>query len=278
MESIPQTIVKYAFYIGIGYALMVSAVFLLQRRLIYLPDREKPPGDRLRALQLRYWPSEVDFKGLISIGVSHPRGTVIIFHGNAGPAWQRDYFALALAPLDFRVILAEYPGYGGRSGKPSEANFVRDAKAIVKTVFAELGGPIYLMGESLGCGVAAAAAGDPTLPVEGLALITPWDSLARLAQSHYLYLPARWLIKDRFDSVANLRTFSRPVAVAVALDDTVIPNRHSMRLYDALTAPKKLWRFENAGHNNWPTHPKAHWWREVMAFVASDNPEALKTN
>ena len=48
------------------------------------------------------------------------RGTAIVFHGNAGHAGHRAYYARALTPLGLRVILAEYPGYGPRAGQPGE--------------------------------------------------------------------------------------------------------------------------------------------------------------
>jgi len=102
-------------------------------------------------------------------------------------------------------------------------------------------------------------------------LVTPWDSLAAVAQTHYWYLPAAWLARDRFDSVAYLNSFDRPVAVVMAEKDQVIPNKHTLALYEALTAPKKLWRFKKAGHNDWPNHPGAHWWREAMTFIRTAN-------
>jgi fermentation-respiration switch protein FrsA (DUF1100 family) len=123
-------------------------------------------------------------------------------------------------------------------------------------------------GESLGSGVATAIATDRVVPVAGLVLITPFDSLSSLAQTHYRFMPARWLIRDRFDSVMKLRSFDGPVAVLLAGRDAVVPARHTMALYDAIVGPKKLWLFERAGHNDWPAAPDETWWREVMDFVA----------
>jgi uncharacterized protein len=55
--------------------------------------------------------------------------------------------------------------------------------------------------------------------------------------------------------------------------DHIIPGRHSQRLFDSLSAPKRLWIFKGAGHNSWPTHPAEAWWREVMDFVAARGGE-----
>jgi len=47
----------------------------------------------------------------------------VIFHGNACSAKGRYYYIEALERLGYRVILAEYPGYGSRLKRPSEALF-----------------------------------------------------------------------------------------------------------------------------------------------------------
>ena len=266
-----HTALRIGLYVVVGYGLLVLLVFVLQRRMIYFPDRSRPTSDALRASGLRYWPNDGgDYRGFVSVQTpAQFRGTIIVFHGNAGSAWQRDYFIHALQPLGYRVILAEYPGYGGRPGEMNEAALVRDARETIEQVRASFAGPIYLLGESMGSGVAAAAVASADIVTDGLILITPWDSLPNLAQSLYWYLPARLLARDRFDSLQNLQSYHRPVAVAIALNDEVIPNKHSMRLYHALSTPKRLWQFPGAGHNSWPTQPGAPWWREALDFVAA---------
>ena len=264
------SLLRLCLFAAIAYGLLALLVFLMQRRMIYAPENTRPADDAVQAMALRFWPvADGDYRGFVSHAdpSGRPFGTVVAFHGNAGSAWQRDYLIHALQPLGYRVVLAEYPGYGGRSGETSETAFVKDAIATVKKARSSFGAPIYLLGESMGCGVAAAVAAHPEIDASGLILITPWDSLADLAQTLYWYLPARILTIDRFDSVRNLRSFDRPVAVAIAKNDTVVPNKHSLRLYHSITAPKRLWEFQGAGHNSWPTEPDAPWWRETMRFV-----------
>jgi pimeloyl-ACP methyl ester carboxylesterase len=265
--------IKLFLYASIGYGLLVLLVFLMQRRMIYAPESSPPADSVVQTMGLRCWPDAPDdFRGFVSTDSSaHYLGTVITFHGNAGSAWQRDYFIRALQPLGYRVILAEYPGYGGRRGETNETAFVQDAIATVKKARLAFGEPIYLLGESMGCGVAAAAAAAPNIDASGLILITPWDSLPDLAQTLYWYLPARMLTIDRFDNVGNLRSYDRPIAMVIAKNDTVVPNKHSLRLFQSLTGPKRLWEFSDAGHNSWPTEAGAAWWREAMDFVAGTN-------
>jgi pimeloyl-ACP methyl ester carboxylesterase len=151
-----------------------------------------------------------------------------------------------------------------------ESAFVRDALQAARLAKEEYGGPLYVWGESLGCGVASAVAAHHELEVRGAVMLTPWARLPELAQSLYWYLPARWLVRDRYDNVGNLRDFSGPVAVLMAGRDEVIPNAHTMRLYDSLPGKKRLWVFEDAGHNTWPTTSDADWWAQVAAFLEEE--------
>jgi len=125
-----------------------------------------------------------------------------------------------------------------------------------------------LWGESLGAGVVAAVAAEPAAPVAGLVLLTPWDSLPDLAQHLYPFLPVRWLLRDRYDSVRNLAGVTVPVAVVIAEQDEIIPFAHSQRLYESVAAPKQRWVLPGAGHNTWPAEAHHAWWGEVIAFVA----------
>lgn len=252
----------------IGALVLVTLVLLLQRRMLYFPDTRTPSLQQLEASGLESWPAQRAHLGWIGDDErSGERGTVVVFHGNAGAAWQRDYYVAALQPLGFKVVLAEYPGYGGRPGKPSEETLVADGLATVAGVEAQFGGPIYLWGESLGAGVAAAVAAGAGASVSGLVLLTPWDSLPSLAQALYPLGPFRHLLLDQYDSITNLAEFAPPVAVLIATEDEIIPGGHSQTLFQALGQPKRLWKFQGAGHNSWPAGEAEGWWEEVMNFV-----------
>ncbi len=258
----------------LGYGVVLLVAYLFQYRLLYLPEEItiEQVSQRAHAFGLKLWPREAaEYCGLISADPAFTgRGTVMVFHGNAGSALDRTYYVNALVRLGYRVILMEYPGYGGRSGKLGEGSFVTDARLSVERLAKEFGRPLYLWGESLGCGVATGVTIGAESHVDGVILLTPWDTLANTAQAHYWYLPARWLTKDRYDNVENLKHFSGPVAVVMAERDEVIPKRLTMRLYDSLPGNKQLWVFRGAGHNSWPMAPELGWWADVMRFVSID--------
>jgi uncharacterized protein len=266
---------RVVLYGAVAYAVVVAAAYIWQRRLLYLPDVDKPSHREVQSVGLRFWPaSDATYRGFTSIAnLGNAKGTVIVFHGNGGGAKDRSHYVRAIERLGYRVVLAEYPGYGGRPGRPSEKALVSDARETVQLAYEHFGGPVFLWGESLGGGVVAAVVTASPVPVAAVILLTPWDTLPSLAQTLYRYLPARWLVHDQYDNLRNLQAFQGRVALLMAERDNIIPGRHSKRLYESLSAPKRLWIFKGAGHNNWPTHPAEAWWREVMDFVAARGGE-----
>jgi len=122
------------------YLLILLAVFLLQRKMMYFPARftQKQQEEQIASLNLQPWPSASKLHGMISkIPLVDAKGTVLVFHGNAGAALHRTYYIDALQHLGYRVIIAEYPGYGVRSGAPSEASLIKDGIATAKLALRE---------------------------------------------------------------------------------------------------------------------------------------------
>ncbi len=251
-----------------GYIALCVIVFLFQRKLLYLPFGYQLPEERAIQEDLDYWPSFENFQGFVSRGEPiDTKGTVVVFHGNAGAAYHRSFYIKALSIHGMRVILAEYPGYGGRDGKPSEDVLVKDALETIRLAHQEYGEPLYLWGESLGSGVVSSVIKCTEIPIEGVVLFLAWDSLPELAQTHYWFLPARWLVLDKYDSIENLAGYTGKIAVLLAEEDEVIPVQHGKKLYNSITAQKKLWMFENVRHNEIPIGAGLPWWSEVVEFI-----------
>ena len=256
--------------IAIPCLFFLAATFLWQDKLIYFPSRASV--EQVTGAGLRAWPSQQDFRGLVSESPTAVRGTAIVFHGNAGHAGHRDFYARALGPLGMRVILAEYPGYGPRAGKPGEASFLADAEQTLELAHRQYGGPLLVIGESLGSAVAAAAAARQRELTAGLLLITPWDRLANVGSYHYPWLPVKWMLRDEYDSMAQLAGFDRPVVVAVAERDSIVPARLGTALHAGLGGPKQLVVIAGSDHNDWPDRVDAAWWRAVIGFALGGTP------
>jgi fermentation-respiration switch protein FrsA (DUF1100 family) len=242
-----------------------AGIAMFQDRLIYFPDRATVA--EMVSGRLRAWPTPQDFRGLVAEPAGAVRGTAVVFHGNAGHAGHRDFYAGALTRLGLRVILAEYPGYGPRGGAVGERNLVADAEESIALADRLHGAPLLLIGESLGAGVAAAAAASQRERIAGLLLLTPWDRLENVATYHYPWLPVQWLLNDRYDSATHLASIGRPVLVVVAERDGIVPPRFGTALYEALAEPRRLVVIPGAGHNDWPARVDDAFWRNAIDFL-----------
>jgi len=264
---VPIQLIRTARSAALVVAVVLIGVAMAQDRLLYYPDAASVP-ETLAATgsaRARAWPATGDFRGVLAepANAIPIRGTALIFHGNAGHTGHRGYYIDALTRQGLRVILAEYPGYGARPGKLGEPALVADAIETIALARRQFGGPLYLVGESLGAGVASAAAGRSE-PIAGLLLITPWDTLANVASHHYPWLPVRWLLSDRYDSVAHLKAYPGPTVVVLAAEDRVVPARFGRALFAGLPGRKQLLVIAGADHNDWVDRVDDAWWRQVV--------------
>lgn len=245
----------------------------MQNKFLYFPSGVRPSAPMLAMENLKLWQATVsDYRGLIvDSDAPAPNGTIVLFHGNGGTALDRGFYLEPLMELGFRVILAEYPKYGGRPGKVGEKPFVADGEETVRQAFEQFGEPLYLLGESLGCGVAAAVANKTSVPIAGIILITPWDTLASVAKSLFPFLPVKLILTDKYDSVENLKSFKKNISVVGAERDEILPIKHAHNLYNSLPESKKrMWIIKGAGHNDWPFYADSSFWKEITDFVKVD--------
>jgi len=199
---------------------------------------------------------------------------VLVLHGNADAAFQCAHYADSLqevAPLD--VFLIEYPGYADRPGAPSE----RSLYAAAEEGFALLAtnAPIFLVGESLGTGVAAYLAGAHPDRVAGVVLLAPFDSLVAVGQHQMPIFPVGLMLADRFPSEEHLRGYHGPVAILVVADDQVVPSAFGRALYESYPGPKQLWESPHGGHDSIASQPRT-WWREVFEVLGNASPPGVR--
>ena len=246
---------------------ILGGLAVFQDSQLYFPDR--PPLASVVAEARREglvpWPDAAGYRGLLAEPKAPVRGTLLLFHGNAGHAGQRGWYAGMLNRQGLRVVLAEYPGYGPRAGKLGEASLVADAAQTLALVRRQFPGPLIVAGESLGAAVAAAVAGEAD--TEALLLITPWDTLKNIAGHHYPWLPVGWLLRDRYDSVGKLAGYRGRVAVVVAERDSIVPAKFGRALFATLPEPKRLWTIPAADHNDWWDRVDDSWWLTVTRFL-----------
>lgn len=145
------------------------------------------------------------------------------------------------------IYLLAYRGYAASSGEPAERALVADALAWFDRVAASHVA-VAVIGRSLGSGVAVQLAAQR--PVERLALVTPFDSMVRVAQAFYPLLPVDWLARERYESWRYAPRVHCPVLIVRAGQDELVPAASTQALAAAFSPPPALQVVPGAGHND----------------------------
>jgi pimeloyl-ACP methyl ester carboxylesterase len=223
------------------YLVTVVVIYFRQRSLLFFPTHAA------RSTKLTTW---LDGNRTIGYCREAPKARAIwlMMHGNAGQAADRDYVLRRMSEHDSLYVL-EYPGYGLREGRPSRESMNQAASEVYRLLRARNPGtPACVLGESIGSGPACALAGEKPAP-EKIALVVPFDSLARVAAGHFFFLPVRLLLRDAWDNVESLRHYAGPVEIYGATDDGIIPIAHARAL--ARQIPSAHFTAIAGGHNDW---------------------------
>jgi hypothetical protein len=239
---------------------LLALLFFMQDRLILFPH----PADDMRRPG---WSENGEFLGRSYEPATPPKGTILVYHGNAGTIAHREPLARVLAGHGYRVVLVEYPGYGQRAGAATVTSALEGSLDAFRHARAKWDGPIYLLGESLGAGIAAQVARQHPGQVAGVALFTPWDSLYRLVNSKFHSVPVGLVLRQRLDTSAALARFNGHVAIVAAGRDTLIPPSHARALAQAVPRAAYV-EIAGAGHNDWLYAMSAREWERVLAAMA----------
>ncbi len=176
--------------------------------------------------------------------------TIAYFHGNDGDVRSRAFKMEPFLSAGWGAVFAEYRGYGGNPGRPTESGLYEDARAVIHHL-ADEGVPptqAFFLGESLGAGVAVKMSEEFT--PAGLILQAPYTSISDVAQFMYWFLPASLLTRDRFPSISRIGYLHSPVLIIHGEQDKTIPVELARKLLAAAPEPKQGVFIPGAGHDN----------------------------
>lgn len=247
MGFIKLTLVTF----GLLYASALSGMYVIQRDLQYFPSDRDPS------------PQEVGLTGVERVSLTTPDGetlvlwyappakrrpVILFLHGNAGAMPDRAARLAFYQSRGFGAAFLSYRGYGGSTGRPSEAGLLIDAK----TAHDHLRGlgvaaeQIVLVGESLGTGVAVQTAAQN--PVGAVVLEAPFSAAVDIARAQYPWLPVGLLMKDQFRSRDHIAQIRAPLLILHGAADRVIPQGFGKRLFEAAIDPKTFLSLGPVGH------------------------------
>jgi len=249
------------------YLLVVCALYLGQRRLLFLPRR-----DAAAATAPSAWMTALRTEAQDGVAVRHwlapappGRPVAVLFHGNGGAAGDLLPWAEALRHEGYGVVLADYRGYSGNPGAPSESGLYADARALLSALNRSgiADRDLVLFGWSLGSGVATEMALEH--PARALVLLAPFDSAVDVAARHYPWVPVRMLMWDRFDNRGKIAQVHAPVLIIHGEADDIVPVQRGRELFAAAREPKQLQVLPQIGHWIDPAHAMV----AVTGFLAS---------
>jgi fermentation-respiration switch protein FrsA (DUF1100 family) len=257
-----------------GYLGVVLLLLALENRFVFLPLSEAedwappPPGLPVEDVDLTsadgtrlhaWWTTPPDWRP--------EHGAVLYCHGNAGNLSHRGESLRDWRDrVHLAVLIFDYPGYGRSGGRPTEAGCYAAGLAAyewltrVKQVPAER---VVLFGRSLGGAVATELA--IRHPHRALVLMSAFTSLPDMAALQFPWLPARWLVRNRFDNLGKIAACTRPIFIAHGTVDGIVPFVHGQRLFAAAGEPKQFFALHGHNHNH-PPGPDLY--EAVRTFLA----------
>ena len=237
---------KYLFItlssIVVAYIVLVVFIYFYQRNLLYHPSENNYQNDEVKfnyeeisievedKIKLKSWLIIKDFKKL---------KTLLIFHGNAGDLSNRIYKLNELNKLNINILLISWRGFSGNKGSPTENNLYKDAEAAIKWLNKKnvSNNQIILYGESLGTGVAVEMAKKNDF--NSIILESPFTSIENSAKIYYPYLPVKYLLKDRYDTISKIKMVESPIMIMHGEKDDVVPFSMGKELFEKANSPKQ---------------------------------------
>ncbi|MEZ4225617.1 MAG: alpha/beta hydrolase [Polyangiaceae bacterium] len=234
-----------------AYSAVCLLAYLGQRKLLFpAPTRgEVPVMDGAKLTKVTTPQGRVVHALHVPAVGSAP--TVVHFHGNGEELADLVPLAWSFRRSGLGFFAVEYPGYGlSKAYAPSEADLYSDAEAALWHLHNGLSIPteqVVLQGQSLGSGVATEMA------KRGhgmrLVLISPFTSVPDVAREKLPILPAKLLLKDRFDNAAKAAGIALPVLIVHGTEDEVIPVQMGEAL-SKIFPNASLFLAEGAHHND----------------------------
>lgn len=255
-----------------AYLGLCGAMYLLQHRLQFRPDpapmdaaAARQPGAEAETLVtpdgeriVAWWRPPADAGAPV----------YLYLPGNGANLQARAGRLRHLGAAGAGFLAVSWRGYGGSSGRPSEAGLLADARTAY-AVLAQRVDParIVVFGESLGTTVAVLLASE--VDAAALVLDSSFASVQDVAERRYWWLPVRWLISDPFRADLVAPRVRAPVLQVHCRHDPVTPIESARRLQALLPNRQSIEIVEDRCH----APPFDRFESTVRAFVGRHLPK-----
>ncbi|HLB81980.1 MAG TPA: alpha/beta hydrolase [Gemmatimonadales bacterium] len=251
---------RIALALALAYVLLVLLAWRFQERLAF-PAPRAPVPDPKRVGVANGETIEVTMEdGTRLVGwylastAFHrpppPSPALLWFYGNGENIAAIWPVVREFQPPGAAVLVVDYPGYGGSTGRATEAALYSAADAAYAALVARPGidaGRVYAYGRSLGSAAATWVAAHH--PVAGLILESPFTNAAAMARQLYALLP-RFIVRLSLDNLGRMPQIRCPVLVFHGDADRLVPTAMGKEVAAAASGPVEMVLIHGAGHND----------------------------
>ena len=243
---------------ALSFAALFAALFLglrwYEQKSVYYPERDihqtpRDAGLPFEEVKLSTADGETIHGWWVPSG-KRDAPVLLFFHGNGGNVSHRLEKLAVFRGVGANTLIIDYRGYGRSSGTPSERGIYRDALAAYGWLTQAQGVDpkrIVVYGESLGSAVAVHLASEA--PTGGVIVESGFTSVTDIAQKMFPFLPVRWILKHKFNSIDKVHRINAPLLILHSRQDELFEMSHPERLLGAAQSPKRLVEMEG-GHND----------------------------
>jgi fermentation-respiration switch protein FrsA (DUF1100 family) len=273
------------------YAGLLLMLWARQERIVFQPPG--PPYEEVKAERVEY--TAADGQQLFAYMVrrkedgggsaanstpSPPPAFLLVFHGNAEiAAWSLPWAREVAQRTGATVLLAEYRGYAGLSGRPTYAGSKLDARATYEYARKTHGATperTVIYGHSLGSAIGVELAGD--IKPRALLLEAPFTSARAMAAR--LGVPGvlplwRAISRVHYDTRTRIADLDVPVSVVHGERDMVTPVHMGREVFQTARRKGELLILEGVGHNDVvESGAERYWsWLERGMGITADRRE-----
>ncbi len=195
-------------------------------------------------------------------GAGRAKATVLLLHGNAENI-STHFMSVAWMPAEgFNALVFDYRGYGNSAGRPSLSGMQLDIDAAMRYLLSHRDvdpDRIIVFGQSLGGALAIAYAAHSAYRsrIAAIVIDSSFSDYREITREKlagiWLTWPLQWLpwltVDDTYSPAASVAALSPvPLLLIHGGSDTIVPFRHSERLFELARNPKDLWIVPGAGH------------------------------
>ncbi len=267
-----KTLKRITIALVIFFLFSITFVYFFQESLIFF--KQSLSDERLEWLRTNYpqaeevileTPEGIKLHGWFVKSEGEKMAPLVIFFGGNGQEVS-EVLELADGFKGWSLLVVNYRGYGLSQGEPGQEEIFKDALFLYdsfkdrKDIDSDR---IVAMGWSLGSGAAVYVA--ENREIAGTILVSPYDSIKKVAARKIPFLPMQIMLRHPFDSLSRAPSINVPALALVGSEDKVVAPSHSSNLMSSWGGEWQLEVMEGRGHVD--IHLSDEFWEHINDFL-----------